>query len=103
MDDRPETRPEIEPWFWDPEKEWENRPFFNAKEKPVLIISDPPYFDKNADEYAEKKDPLGHQPVCDVFKITPMPWRAQQNMKDNATLCQTRVPWSRTGIPACYT
>jgi len=54
MDDRPETRPEIEPWFWDPEQEWDTLPFFNAKEKPVLIICDPPYFDKKADAYAEK-------------------------------------------------
>jgi hypothetical protein len=54
MDDRPETRPEIEPWFWDPEQEWDTRPFFNTREKPVLIIFDPPYFDKKADAYAEK-------------------------------------------------
>jgi hypothetical protein len=54
MDDRPETRPEIEPWFWDPEQEWDTRPFFNTREKPVMIIFDPPYFDKKADAYAEK-------------------------------------------------
>jgi hypothetical protein len=54
MEDRPDTRPEIEPWFWDLEKDWENLLFFNAKEKPVLIICDPPYFDKKAKEYAEK-------------------------------------------------
>ena len=24
MDDRPDTRPEIEPYYWDPDKEWEN-------------------------------------------------------------------------------
>ena len=54
MDDRPDTRPEIEPWFWDLEEEWENLPFFNAREKPALIICDPPYFDKKAGEYSEK-------------------------------------------------
>ena len=54
MDDRPDTRPEIEPWFWDLEKEWDDLPFMNAKEKPVLIICDPPYFDKKAKEYAKK-------------------------------------------------
>jgi hypothetical protein len=54
MDDRPETRPEIEPWFWDLEQEWDTLPFFNTREKPVLIIFDPPYFDKKADAYAEK-------------------------------------------------
>ena len=43
MDDRPDTRPEIEPYFWDLKHEWENLPFLNAKEKPVLIICDPPY------------------------------------------------------------
>jgi len=54
MDDRPDTRPEIEPCFWDLEQEWENLPFFNAKDKPVLIICDPPYFDKKAREYAKE-------------------------------------------------
>ena len=54
MVDRPETRPEIEPWFWDPEQEWETLPFFNAREKPILILCDPPYFNKKADAYAEK-------------------------------------------------
>ena len=54
MGDRPDTRPEIEPYFWDLEKDWEDLPFFNAKEKPVLIICDPPYFDKKAKEYAKE-------------------------------------------------
>jgi hypothetical protein len=38
MDDRPDTRPEIEPYFWDLEKEWETLPFFNAKEKRVMAL-----------------------------------------------------------------
>jgi hypothetical protein len=54
MEDRPDTRPEIEPYFWDLEKDWGDLPFLNAKEKPVLIICDPPYFDKKADGYAKE-------------------------------------------------
>ena len=51
MDDRPDTRPEIEPWHWDLEGKWENLPIMNAKKKPDLIIWEPPRFD-----IAEKGD-----------------------------------------------
>jgi hypothetical protein len=54
MEDRPDTRPEIEPYFWDLEKDWDDLPFYTAKEKPVLIIFDPPYFDKKAKAYSKK-------------------------------------------------
>jgi hypothetical protein len=53
MMDRPDTRPEIEPYFWDI-KGNEDLSFSNSKEKPDLIIFDPPYFDKKAKGYAEK-------------------------------------------------
>ncbi|MCF8090415.1 MAG: hypothetical protein K9K21_12045 [Desulfotignum sp.] len=69
MDDRPDTRPEIEPYHWNPDGIWEDLPVMKSKDKPDLIICDPPYFDKKADEYAEKKDPWVCQPVCDDFKI----------------------------------
>jgi len=52
--DRPETRPEIEPFTWgfpsDQQLSWP----VSAKEKPDLIIFDPPYFDKKAAEYGKK-------------------------------------------------
>jgi hypothetical protein len=53
MIDRPDTRPEIEPYYWDV-KGNKNLGVLNSKEKPDLIIFDPPYFDKKAEEYAQK-------------------------------------------------
>ncbi|MFH1951419.1 MAG: ParB N-terminal domain-containing protein, partial [Pseudomonadota bacterium] len=48
MDDRPETRPEIEPCFWDiTNLKW---PII-GKTKPDLIIFDPPYFKKQSNNY----------------------------------------------------
>ena len=54
MDDRPDTRPEIEPYHWNLEGRWDDLPILNSKGKPDLIICDPPYFDKKADEYSEQ-------------------------------------------------
>jgi len=48
MDDRPDTRPEIEPHFWDfNDLKWP----VQGKAKPDLIIFDPPYFKKQAGNY----------------------------------------------------
>jgi len=53
MTDRPDERPEIEPHTWiystDSPLAWP----VSSKEKPDLIIFDPPYFDKKAADYAE--------------------------------------------------
>jgi len=49
--DRPDVRPEIEPYYRDI-KGSENLGVLNSKEKPDPIIFDPPYFDKKAEEYA---------------------------------------------------
>ena len=61
MTDRPETRPEIEPHTWTistahqlnsssvKEVSWP----VSSKEKPDLVIFDPPYFDKKASDYDE--------------------------------------------------
>jgi len=64
MIDRPETRPEIEPHTWISAKRFtplnsktiQLGPSWpvNSKEKPDLIILDPPYFDKKAEDYSEK-------------------------------------------------
>ena len=48
MDDRPETRPEIEPYFWDAtDLKWP----IKGKTKSDLIIFDPPYFKKQSNNY----------------------------------------------------
>ena len=48
MDDRPDTRPEIEPCFWDiANLQWP----IKGKTKSDLIIFDPPYFKKQSDNY----------------------------------------------------
>jgi len=59
MIDRPETRPEIEPHTWTiPADSQLNSSstdkLTGSKEKPDLIIFDPPYFDKKASDYDEK-------------------------------------------------
>ena len=48
MEDRPDTRPEIEPYFWDfDDLKWP----IKGKTKPNLIIFDPPYFKKQSNNY----------------------------------------------------
>ena len=48
MDDRPDTRPEIEPYFWDIDNlKWP----IKVKTSPDLIIFDPPYFKKQSNNY----------------------------------------------------
>ncbi|WP_457552584.1 DNA methyltransferase [Desulfobacula sp.] len=54
MEDRPETRPEIEPYHWNLDSKWKDLPIMGSKGKPDLIICDPPYFDKKASEYSEQ-------------------------------------------------
>ena len=52
MEDRPDTRPEIEPHFWDlSDLKWP----LKGKTRPDLIIFDPPYFKKQSKNY----DPQG--------------------------------------------
>jgi len=48
--DKPDGRPEIEPYYWDPHNlTWP----VVGKAKPDLIFFDPPYFKKNEEEYGE--------------------------------------------------
>jgi DNA modification methylase len=61
MIDRPDTRPEIEPYYWEmmdnsklEGKGQINAAFLTSREKPDLIIFDPPYFDKKARDYPQK-------------------------------------------------
>jgi hypothetical protein len=49
--DRPETRPEIEPYHWDPDAlVWP----VTGNKKPDLIFFDPPYFNKMAEQYEKE-------------------------------------------------
>ncbi len=51
MEDRPDTRPEIEPYYWDlKSKDWKST-IPASKDKPDLLIMDPPYFSKKEKEY----------------------------------------------------
>ena len=53
MEERPDLRPEIEPYYWDMTiKNWEDT-ILAGREKPDLIIFDPPYFQKKAADYGE--------------------------------------------------
>ena len=59
MTDRPETRPEIEPHTWtistaNQLNSSSADKLTSSKEKPDLVIFDPPYFDKKASDYDEK-------------------------------------------------
>ena len=57
MEDRPDTRPEIEPYYWEAKGNFDsdkNSGLFHSKEKPDFVVFDPPYFDKKAEDYSEK-------------------------------------------------
>jgi len=54
MKDRPDTRPEIEPFTWEISSDQGLSWPVSAKGKPDLVIFDPPYFDKKAGDYDEK-------------------------------------------------
>ena len=54
MQDQPETRPEIEPHTWTHSTTNPLAWPVSSKEKPDLIICDPPYFDKKAADYDKK-------------------------------------------------
>jgi len=56
--DRPDTRPEIEPFTWEISSDQGLLWPVSAKEKPDLIIFDPPYFDKKAGNYDKKAFPV---------------------------------------------
>ena len=64
--DRPETRPEIEPYQWNPESLlWPVK----GKEKPDLIFFDPPYFSKLAGKYTKESiSNLSRKQYLDFFR-----------------------------------
>jgi len=64
--DRPETRPEIEPFQWNPETlVWP----VTGKEKPDLIFFDPPYFKKQETHYPQESiSTLSRNKYLEFFK-----------------------------------
>ena len=54
MSDRPDTRPEIEPYTWTLSSDGQLSWPVSSKTKPDLIIFDPPYFDKKDRDYDKK-------------------------------------------------
>ena len=64
MDDRPDTRPEIEPCFWDiTNLKWP----IKGKTKPDMIIFDPPYFKKQSNNY--NPDGISGMSKADYLKL----------------------------------
>ncbi|MBA7703534.1 hypothetical protein ES703_112320 [subsurface metagenome] len=62
--DKPDSRPEIEPYFWDPGNlAWP----VASKAKPDLIFFDPPYFKKNEEEYGA--DSISALPRSEYLKF----------------------------------
>ncbi len=89
MVDRPDVRPEIEPHFWDIKNfKWP----VSGKTKPDLIIFDPPYFSKKAEEYSEgsissltKEEYLNF--LEKFFKL------ANENCKKGTRLAMVNADW----------
>lgn len=87
--DRPETRPEIEPFQWMPGTlQWP----VNGKEKPDLIFLGPPYFHKLADQYVKesisglsRKEYLSF--FLEFFSLT------KENSKANARIAFLNADW----------
>ena len=89
MDDRPDTRPEIEPYFWDfDDLKWPEK----GNTKPDLIVFDPPYFKKQAGNY----DPAG---ISGLSKEKYLEFLesffalAHQNAKTSTQLALVNADW----------
>jgi hypothetical protein len=97
MVDRPDERPEIEPWFWDINSlKWP----VSGKTKPDLIIFDPPYFSKKAKEYEE--DSISNLSKADYLKFLERFFRlAGENSKKGTRLAMVNADWRDfQGTPA---
>jgi len=97
MADRIETRPEIEPWYWDMNNlKWPVR----GKALPDLILFDPPYFSKRAKEYDEGSiSGLSREGYLEFlenfFRL------AHENSKERAVLALINADWRDfQGTPA---
>jgi len=89
MEDMADARPEIEPYFWDiKDLKW---PVY-GKTRPDLILFDPPYFSKKAEEYdANSLSGLGREVYLDFlgrfFKL------AHENSKKSTILAFINADW----------
>jgi len=97
MDARPDTRPEIEPHFWDIDNmKWPAK----GKTKPDLIIFDPPYFKKQAKNY----DPDGISGLSkeDYLKFLENFFKlARENVKKGTYVAFIMADWRDfQGTPA---
>jgi len=97
LDDRPETRPEIEPYQWKPESLlWpvppKGRRAGKGKEKPDLIFFDPPYFNKLADQYRKESiSSLSRKEYLRFFQeLFPL---ARERSKSSARIAFLNADW----------
>ena len=85
MADRPDERPEIEPWFWDIKNlKWP----VSGKTKPDLIIFDPPYYKSGKEGYISNLDKEEYLKFLEAFlKI------ASENSKKDTRLAMVCADW----------
>ena len=89
LDDRLETRPEIEPYQWNPDSlMWPVK----GKEKPDLIFFDPPYFNKLADQYRKESiSSLDREEYLRFFReFFPL---AKEHSKTSARIAFLNADW----------
>jgi len=87
--DRPETRPEIEPFQWNPETlVWP----VTGKEKPDLIFFDPPYFKKQETHYPQESiSTLSRNKYLEFFKeLFPL---FREHAKAHARIAFLNADW----------
>jgi hypothetical protein len=97
MEDRADTRPEIEPYYWDVNNlKWP----VNGKTRPDLILFDPPYFRKKVKDYEE--DSISNLPRDDYMNFLEEFFRlANENGKKGTRLVMINADWRDfQGTPA---
>jgi hypothetical protein len=92
MKDRPDTRPEIEPFTWDVSSDQSRLWPVSAKEKPDLILFDPPYFDKKAADYDDNSiSGLSKKAYLDFLEAFFI--LLKQNVKKKTRLAFINADW----------
>ncbi|MBL7180968.1 MAG: ParB N-terminal domain-containing protein [Desulfobacterales bacterium] len=92
MADRPEPRPEIEPYTWTLSAANQLSWPVNSKEKADLIIFDPPYFDKKAADYDQKS--ISALPKKEYLEYLEAFFALlKQNAKKTTTLAFINADW----------
>lgn len=78
MVDRPDERPEIEPYFWDINNlKWP----VNGKIKPDLIIFDPPYFRKKPKNMKKTASRIFQERNTKIFLRGSLDWQMRTAKK----------------------